>query len=52
MGKSSEEFMRQREQELANPYFVSSKTQIEDLFEYFGEIFSHSQTHKDEEANF
>lgn len=52
MGKSSEEFMRQREQEPTNQYLVSSKTQMEDLFKYFGEIFSHRQTYKDEETNF
>ncbi len=52
MGKSREEFMRQREQEPTNIHLVSSKTQMEDLFKYFGEIFSQKQTYKDEETNF
>lgn len=52
MGKSSQEFMRQREQESTNQYLVSSKTQMDELFSYFGEIFSHRKTYKDEEANF
>jgi len=52
MGKSSQEFMRQREQEPTNIHLVSSKTQMDDLFRYFGEIFSHRKTYKDEEANF
>jgi len=50
MGKSSQEFMRQREKEPTNQYLVSSKTQMDELFSYFGEIFSHRQTHKDEKT--
>jgi hypothetical protein len=52
MGKSSQEFMRQREREFNNPYLVSSKTQMDELFSYFGEIFSPKKTQKDEETNF
>lgn len=51
MGKSSEEFMRQREEQSLMDCFVSSKTQMDNLFDYFEEIFSHRKTYKDEKTN-